>query len=259
MQSDTPIMNRIQKLHKRFAKLNEQKGITLQRVRYDGKELKPRPYVKDIGDNSAYAATAAIRDALRRWEITAFPDNLKTINATTALADYDFGKWEISEDDGRTWLKVFIDGIPRNITNAYKFTLARGFTNANLTVTYQVGGGSFTTDPDTGNPIESTTGSTFYATVSQARTRTAFQESAGLSPGRVYLEGYFVDSNGEPTEMPSNLQVQRPWPATLDIGNGNSVNGTFITLIHAENPWLAVEPQRGSTCQGYFATTGTGQ
>ena len=255
----------LQALHKSLAQYQANIGVSFRLLRYNGNQIGVNPRIQHKGLNPAYKSTAAIRDAVEVWE-TYLDKTILTesgITAATALTDFDFGTtndgWEISEDNGSTWEGLFILDIPRQETTRYIVQFARGITGANLTVTYEIGGGTFTTDPDTGNPVESTTEGTFYGTVSQGRSRTQFEDSAGLSPGRVYLEGFFADVNGNPTEMPTDLQLMRPWPAVLDVGNGVTVQGTFLTLIHAEDADGRQEGRRGSTLQGWFATVGSGR
>ena len=232
-------------------------GTAQIRLKYNGTEIKPSPVIVSKGLNSAYKASASIRDGLQRWDVR-LSFNLMTRNgltAATTLANFSFGAWELSEDDGQTWLKTFIDDIPERDPIGYRLTLARGITDANLVVTYDIPGGTFSGTDSGGNPIEETTSGTLRASVSQGRTRSQIQESPGNSPGRIALEGFVTDANGEPTELPTDYQLQRYWPATLDMGGGRTVTGEFIGLIYAQEAWAANEQQRGSTFQGEFRTT----
>lgn len=249
-------MSYLANLAKQMALVNSQMDVTQQRVRYNGVELRPRPFIKDIGMDDGYKSTDTIRDAVRRWEILAYPDNLRGLIIDEAFNDFAFGQWEISEDGGRSWLKTFLDSFPIRGPHAYRLTLARGFTDANLTITYQSGQGTFTTV--NGNPTEATTEETVYASVSQGRTRSQLVNVHGNPPSQIYLEGYFTNVQGEPLSLPTDLPLQRPWPATLQIGGG-MVSGQFTPVVLAQNAWPANEDRRGSTCQGLFTTSGTGQ
>lgn len=241
-----------------LSKYRQDIGANFRKVRYGTKVLTVNPSIQHTGLNTAYPATGALRDAVERWKVY-LPKQILTASAiaASALEDYDFGAWEIQE--GNTWLKVFIEDIAKQQTGRYVVTFARGIVDQNLTVTYTIGGGQFTTDPATGNPVESTTTATFYGKVSQGRNRTQFEQSAGLSPARIYLEGYYSTSGGDPTTIPAGLQLMRRWPAVLDIGGGLTVDGTFLPLVTAEDPWAAQEDKRGTTLQGWFATVGSGR
>lgn len=242
-----------------LSKYRQDIGANFRKVRYGTKTLTVNPTIQHTGLNRAYLATGAIRDAVERWKVYIPKNILKASGiADSALQDYDFGAWEI-QNDGVTWDKVFIEDIAQQQSGRWIATFARGIVNQNMAVSYTVGGGTFTTDPNTGNPTEASTDATFYAKVSQGRNRAQFEDSAGLSPARVYLEGYYCTVDGEPTTMPANLQIMRKWPAVLDVGGGLTVEGTFIPVVTAEDPWAAQEDKRGSTLQGYFATVGSGR
>lgn len=243
-------MPNLTRLAKKMALVNQRHNVSHQRVRYDGIELLPRPFIRDLGMNTSYKATEAIRDGIKRWEVKAFDDNLVNIDIATAFNDFDFGQWEISLDCGVTWLKTFLDEFPVEGSHVYHFKLGRGFTDANLTITYQIGQGTFTTVA--GNPTEATTEATIYASVSQGRNRAQLLSNPSTSPAQIYLEGYFTNASGEPVEVPTDLAMQRPWDATLDVGNGATIDGQFTPVVVAENSWAANELRRGSTCHGYF-------
>ena len=250
-------MPNLSRLNKTLALLNERNNVSTQRIRYNGIELSPRPFVKDLGINDGYKATYAIRDGIKRWEIRAYDDNLTGITLDTAFNDFDFGRWQISEDDGSTWLNCFLDEPPLRGPGVYKIKIGRGFTDANLTIKYQIGQGTFTTVE--GNPVETTNNGAIYASVSQGRNRSQLQQNPGNSPAQIYLEGFYTNASGEPTKAPIDLPLQRPWPATLTVGNAATMNGTFTPVVLSENAWSAMESMRGSTCQGFFTTTGSGQ
>ena len=241
-----------------FAPQNEKLGVSCQRIRYNGTELSPRPLVKDLGLNQGFKSNERIQDGLRRWRVSLYCDNLSGIDRDVALADYDFGKWEISLDNGVTWLKTFLEEPPEMRSIRYIIKLARGITSANLTVTYGIGGGTFTVDPTSGNPVEDTTTETVYASVSQGRTRPTQQDLGGNPSSRLFFEGFFVTNTDEPTEKPINLDLNRAWPATIAIANGETLSGRFTFLPISENSWADQEQKLGSRCQGYFETIGSG-
>lgn len=223
-------------------------------VRYGGVQLKPRPFVGDLGMNPAYKNTDAPRDGIKRWRVVAHDPNLVKIDAAVALQDYEFGRWELSEDCGQTWIKCFLDEPPITSLDTHHIILGRGFTDANLTINYQVGDGSFTTVD--GNPTEASSTETVYASVSQGRNRSQLLENLGGDPStQIYLEGFFTDINGGPVDRPDGLILQRPHPATIAIGSGEVAAGTFTPVLMSQSAWSANEQRRGTTCKGLFRST----
>jgi hypothetical protein len=233
-------------------------GANYRAVRYNGTQLNVNPTIDHMGLDLAFLATDAVRNSIEKWKCYLPKEILAESKIpATALADYDFGAWEIFEDGA--WLKVFIQDVPKQQTGRWEVTFARGLVEVTMTVTYRVGSGTFTTDPATGNPIEASTAATYYAVVSQGRGRAAAVEVAGLPAGRLFLEGHFSTATGEPALMPANLQIQKPWPAVLAVGNGLEVEGTFSAALTGASPWNAAELGRGGKLQGNFISAGSGR
>lgn len=234
-------------------------GGSTQSIRYGTKQLIVNPPIKHTGLNLAYLATEAVRDAVERWQVS-ISTNLLTQSGipASAIEDYGFGAWEIQNAAGE-WEKVFIQNVSKQRVGRWLVTFARGLVDVSLVVTYQIGDGTFVTDAATGNPVEGSDSATYYAVVSQGRARAEAVVEAGLPAGRVYLEGNFTTADGEPTDMPSTLQIQKPWPAVLSLGGGLEVDGVFTVLLGAVNPWSAVEDGRGAKLQGFFISAGSGR
>lgn len=243
-------------LHLKTAKISESLGVSTWKVRQGSKELSINPRVIQRGLNSAYLQTRAIQDAVEIWDATL--NKTVLANDGIAITQLENGQdWQISRDGGSTWIDVFIYGIPKERAGRWQLKFARGITAANLTVTYQIGQGTFINVD--GNPVENTTSAQFTATVSQDRARTQFEDAPGLSPSRIFMQGYFAN----PTTQPAELQTMRPFPATLttklsDGTDGIAVDGFWITLNMAQDAWPNRRDERGDRIQGYFTSTGSG-
>ena len=245
-------------LYQELAKEGAANGAHFRTLSYQGTAMSVNPRIKHKSLNSAYIQTRNVTDALESWEAHLSKAQLTAdgIPNTALQAGED---WVITEADS-TQVQVFINLPPQNMIGRYKVMFSRAVTGANLTVNYEVGQGTFTTDPATGNPVEDTVTETFYATVTQQRNRTQFERAPGLAPARIYLEGYFITSTGARATQPTNLQVQIQWPCVLsDPNTGIDVEGFFRTLVRDQDPWSEETDKRGSKIAGWFSSAGSGR
>lgn len=129
----------------------------------------------------------------------------------------------------------------------------------NATITFSQGTGVFTTDPETGNPIEGTNTVTVKASIKQKTDKNPHrQDKPGLDPASVWIEGYAVhvlETNGTINKtvppLPNNCQITIVDPAT-----GQTMLGTLSIDTTIQSKFQAVTKALGKKIQGYFLEAG---
>lgn len=150
--------------------------------------------------------------------------------------------WEISEDDGASWFGAFIVKPPIRQPQWYECIFARFIADANLTVTYEVGQGTYS---DTeGNRVEDTVPAQFTAVVSQQQ-RPRDLDLPGTPASGIYLEGYHVSPKVAPM-----VNKQQKLSATL-----NGVTGEFVMLPTVQ-PSAGQSAGTGDVVKGVFVVRG---
>ena len=127
----------------------------------------------------------------------------------------------------------------------------------NATITFSQGTGVFTTDSETGNPIESTTTVTVKASIKQKSDKNR-QDKPGLDPASAWIEGYAVhvlETNGTINKtvppLPNNCQI-----AIVDPATGQTMSGTLSIDTTIQSKFQAVTKALGKKIQGYFLEAG---
>lgn len=150
--------------------------------------------------------------------------------------------WELSKDGGTTWLNVFLLKPPEENAMWYECTFARFIADANLTVTYEQGLGTYSQSE--GNTVEDTTSAQFTAVVSQQQ-RPNDLDLPGTPASAIYLEGY----HSNPTTAPE-VAKQQKLSATL-----NGTAGQFVLLPTVQPP-AGVNAGTGDLLKGFFVVKG---
>lgn len=103
-------------------------GINATRIRYNDREINPRPIVGDQGiqphtDGAEYQVYDG--EELQQFTTSIPGDSLKaSLGADWAIAIRPDAEWQVSLDDGRSWIDVRIAGTPKvSRTGRYGFTL----------------------------------------------------------------------------------------------------------------------------------------
>lgn len=150
--------------------------------------------------------------------------------------------WELSKDDGKTWLSVSLLKLPKENAMWYECVFARFIANANLTVTYEQGQGTYSTVE--GNQVEDTVSAQFTAVVNQQQ-RPRDLDLPGTPASAIYLEGYHINPATAPT-----VAKQQKLSATL-----NGVSGEFI-MMPVVQPASGVSEGTGDVLKGFFVVKG---
>ena len=216
-------------------------GVNFRRLRYGGTELSIMPNVTDLGEGQRDRSSdvqGLFFQQYRIW-VGAFEQKELPLAATA----FRIGEnWEYSDDDGATWNGIFIlkPVIHRSIWHECIF--AEFLADANLTVTYEVGLGTYSTIE--GNQVEDTTTAQFTAILNQ-RQRPRDLNLPGTPASAIYMEGFHISPKAAPT-----LNKQQRLTATL-----NGVSGSFIVLPTVQPP-TGLNSGSGDILKGFFIEKG---
>ena len=225
-----------------------QLGANFRELRYNGRKLKLMPNIKPNGQRKQASAggepAGTFLETYQLWlgnfEIaeSALPSECIEVGAV----------WEMKEQthfrsDAEGWSKVFVLTQPIQEMLWWKITLAKFIAQANLTVTYDVPTGAYTTVD--GNSVPDTTAATFTAVVSQQQ-RPRDIELPGTPANSIYLEGYHT----APASIITTLDKRQLLSATLD-----GMAGEFIVLPSAQPP-IGSAAGSGDVIKGWFVVAG---
>lgn len=128
----------------------------------------------------------------------------------------------------------------------------------NATLTFKVGTGLFTADPETGNPIESSTNLVVKASLSQKKNSGGKSEVPGLNPSAIEVEGraiYVLESNGAKNKsippLPTNAAI-----VFTDAATGQELRGAIVLDTVVQSKFKAVSKALGTKISGYFVEAG---
>ena len=215
-------------------------GGNFRKMRYQGAELSLMPNMNSLGEGrrDRQEVTGLFFEQWRVW-VGVFE---QTENSLPAEAFKLGANWEISEDNGATWFGAFILKPPIRQPQWYECIFARFIADANLTVNYEVGQGTYSTVD--GNRVENTAPAQFTAVVSQQQ-RPNDLDLPGTPASAIYLEGYHSNPQTAPT-----VNKQQKLSATL-----NSVAGEFIILPTVQPP-AGGSAGTGDVLKGLFVVKG---
>ncbi len=243
-------MPNLKALHNKAARLSQKMDVSFRKLRYQGVELKVNPRIKSLGEvpKNRNGQQGELRGRFfELWEAFIGTQNLSSSGiAGTSIVLGSI--WEMSEDDG-VWFNVFVQTVPIRQSSRYRVEFARFLSGANLSVTYQVGQGTFTTIE--GNPTEDTLPANFTAIANQQQRPTTI-DLPGLPVSALYLEGYHI----EPKAVPAELPINRRMTATLTNPSGQAIEGVFILLPSLQKP-NTLAAGRGEELRGYFLMQGS--
>lgn len=226
--------------YKYTVKRRVQLGANFRRFRYNSTELSLMPNADSLGQGNRdlQEAQGLFFEQWRVW-LGAFK---QTENSLPDAAFKLGANWEISEDDGASWFGAFIVKPPIRQPQWYECIFARFIADANLTVTYEVGQGTYS---DTeGNRVEDTVPAQFTAVVSQQQ-RPRDLDLPGTPASGIYLEGYHVSPKVAPM-----VNKQQKLSATL-----NGVTGEFVMLPTVQ-PSAGQSAGTGDVVKGVFVVRG---
>ncbi|EKU98102.1 hypothetical protein Lepto7375DRAFT_7363 [Leptolyngbya sp. PCC 7375] len=215
-------------------------GGNFRHFRYNSTELSLMPNADSLGQGNRdlQEAQGLFFEQWRAW-LGVFE---QTENSLPADAFKLGANWEISEDDGASWFGAFILKPPIRQPQWYECIFARFIADANLTVTYEVGQGTYSTIE--GNQVEDTVPAQFTAVVSQQQRPTDLQ-LPGTPASAIYLEGYHISPKVAPT-----VNKQQKLSATL-----NGVAGEFVVLPTMQPP-AGQSAGTGDVVKGVFVLKG---
>ena len=88
-------------------------GANYRAVRYNVTQLNVNPTIDHMGLDLAFLATDAVRNSIERWKCYLSKEILAESNIpSTALADYDFGAWEIFEHGSKSLSRMYPNNRP---------------------------------------------------------------------------------------------------------------------------------------------------
>ena len=218
-------------------------GQNFRGLSYNGQSLSLNPTVKHQGEYKSD----------RQEPIGLFFEHWKVYVGTFAVeedsippAAFGLGAtWQMTED-GATFDTFVLKPTVRTGLWREMF-LARFIADANLTVTYQQGQGTYSTVD--GNSVEDSIPAQFTAIVTQQQ-RPNNIELPGINASSLYLEGYHAVPSADP-DAPRNQRLT----ATLTNPNG-TLNGEFVILSTAQPPAAGATAGRGDLIKGYFVVQG---
>lgn len=218
-------------------------GGNFRKFRYDGTELSLMPSMDSLGMGDRKRDTETISGLFfEQWRVWlgVFEQTERNLPAEAFRLG---ATWEMSEDNGQNWFSVFILRPPVRQPQWHECVFARFIADANLTVTYEQGQGTYTESE--GNQIENTVAAQFTAVVSQQQ-RPKDLELPGTPASSIYLEGYYVTPKVAPT-----VNKQQRLSAIL-----NGVTGEFAVLPAVQPP-AGQNAGTGDVLKGVFLMKGS--
>lgn len=226
-------------------------GANTRKVRYNTTVLSLNPKIDPLGERTSERGVGAplgrffetYRFYLGKFEIAEqrLPKACVGVGAT-----WQWQEANLFSDDTTQWQDLFILRQPKAEVLWYEIELARFIASVNLTVSYEVGQGTYSTVE--GNQIEDTTTATFTATVSQQQ-RPNDLRLPGTPASAIYLEGYHTVPKARP-----DVPAQQRLSATLTNPN-DTLQGEFILLPTVQSA-VPDAGGRGAVVKGLFVVRG---
>ena len=120
------------------------------------------------------------------------------------------------------------------------------FGTANLTLTFSIGDGDFEVDPDTGNPIESSSGLVIECSVTEDKDARLNPIEGNIGMTVLYLKGRCLN----PKILPSTINFTSTSEALLTNPDDTTVTGNWRFTAIPQNRINAYVDKRGSFIKG---------
>ncbi|NDC73548.1 MAG: hypothetical protein EBZ62_08925, partial [Sphingobacteriia bacterium] len=120
------------------------------------------------------------------------------------------------------------------------------FSTVNLELKFNVGSGSFTVDPETGNYVQSSTPTTLLVSATEYKDPKVLQMPGSYSTSLIQVEGRLSN----PKLMPTTITVQSVGTAKLTNNDGSIFQGTWKFIAITQNRINAYTTKRGTLIRG---------